>query len=393
MRLLMMILALLAPLAALPAAAQNPFAPRVVVDERVITRYDVAQRVLFLQLFNTPGDLEAEAIERLIDERLQLAEARRMGIRLTDEQVLAGMEEFASRVDLTAEEFLAQIGQAGVAAESFRAFVEAGIAWREVLRLRFGGRVPVLEIAVDRALDTAAFRGVPRVLLSEIILPATDDNLELAEIIAAGSTIAQFAEAAELYSASDTRSRGGRLDWLPLAALPEGFQAVVANLSPGQVSPPIVQDGAILLLQLRALERTQTLPPSAIELDYIIARVPAAAAAEELSRLRARADTCADFTTLTANLPEAAVTRETRVQSALPADLAADLARMNRREIALGASDGTTQRIVMLCSRTQTAENRPSRDQMREAVLDRNVAALSDGLLAELRAAAIIQRR
>ncbi len=81
------------------------------------------------------------------------------------------------------------------------------------------------------------------------------------------------------------------------------------------------------------------------------------------------------------------------MQSALPADLAAELARMDRREIALGASDGTTQRIVMLCSRTQITENRPSRDEMRDAVLDRNVAALSEGLLAELRAAAIIQRR
>ncbi len=380
-------------LAPLTAAAQNPFAPRVMVDERVITRHDVAQRVLFLELFGTPGDLEDEAIERLIEERLQMSEARRMGIRITSEQLEEGMEEFAGRVDMTAEEFIAEIAQVGLTAEAFSAFVEAGLAWREVLRRRFAGRIDITGAVLDRALDVAQFRGTPRVLLSEIVLPDTDDNLELAEIIASGSTLQQFAEAAELYSASETRARGGRLDWLPLANLPEALRGVVESLRVGQVTEPILQDGAILLLQLRALERTQALPASATELDYVVARMPAAGLTEELARLRRGVDNCESFATLTAHLPEEAVQRETRLLSELTGDLAAELGRMDRGEISGALNDGTTARVLMLCSRIVAGENRVDREEMRDRVADRTVSALADGLLAELRAAAVIQRR
>ncbi|MEO0829452.1 MAG: peptidylprolyl isomerase, partial [Pseudomonadota bacterium] len=39
-----------------PEAQQNPFAPAVLVNGKVITNFDIDQRVRLLQLFRTPGD-------------------------------------------------------------------------------------------------------------------------------------------------------------------------------------------------------------------------------------------------------------------------------------------------------------------------------------------------
>lgn len=380
-------------LLAAPAQAQNPFAAQVIVDDRVITRFDVAQRALFLEIFNTPGDLEAQAIERLIEERLQLAEARRLGIRPDDAEIAEGIAEFASRFELSPEDFLEALEEAGHAPESFRAFVEAGIAWRQVLQRRFAGRIEITEAEAERARQTVAYRGRPRVLLSELVLPATPDNIELAEMIARDSTPEEFAESARLFSASESRARGGRLDWIELEALPPDIRPVVEGLRPGQISPPIDAEGAVVLFLMRQIDRSPRLAPARIEVSWVRAELPAAEAEAELARLRAGADSCADFKALTAHLPQAAVEASSGRLPDLPASLSVALGRLDAGEIGTTPAEGGMAALVMLCSRTPDADLVPEGATLRDLLADRRLQALSDGLVAELRAAAIIERR
>jgi peptidyl-prolyl cis-trans isomerase SurA len=382
-------------LLALPGAAlaQNPFAPAAHVDDRVVTRHEVEQRALFLQLFNTPGDLREQALERLIEERLQQAEASRLGIRLAEAEITAGMEEFAGRFDLTADQFAETIAQGGVTRETFRAFVEAGLAWRAVLSARFGGRITVLESDIDRALSLTAQRGPVRLLLNELILPDTPDNRELAEDLSRRATPDEFEEAARLYSASATRLDGGRLGWVALSSLPEGIQTVVGAMSPGQVSPPINIEGAVVLFLLRGIDRSLNLPASAIRVEYGRALLPPATAATDLATLRARADSCADLLPLLGHLPEAAAAVESGTLASLPQAVAARLARLDPGEIsAEGRADGAVE-VLMLCSRTPGGDALPDRNSARVQLSDRRLSQEADGLLAELRAAAVIRRR
>src|SRR6056297_3568383 len=150
-------------------AQSNPFRTVVEVNDRVVTAWEIEQRAVLLQLFRAPGDPREAAREALVDERLQLAAAERLGVEPSPEAVEEGMAEFAGRVDLTTEEFVARIAEAGVAEESFRDFVRAGVAWREVVRNRFGPRAQVTEAEVDRALSLTSRRGGAEALISEII--------------------------------------------------------------------------------------------------------------------------------------------------------------------------------------------------------------------------------
>lgn len=385
--------------ASLPAAAQNPFAPRVTVNDRVITEFEVQQRALFLRLFNTPGDLEEEAINRLIEERLQLEEARRMGVRITAEQIRDGMEEFAARAELTAEEFVEAVGEAGIAPESFMDFVEAGLAWREVMRMRFGGRINITDVEVDRALSLTAQRGGTRVLLSEVVLPDTPETAaqarEIAAQVAQITSFGAFADAARRYSAAESAAGGGQLDWLPLANLPDAIQPILLRMQPGQVTPPIPAGGAIVLFQLRGIDDGAALPPASIAVEYARALVPGAGTAEaeaEVARLRARADTCRDLAALLRTPGEEAFVFETRPLSEVPTDVAIELAKLDENEISTNLRQGNAVVVLMLCARTPGGELRPSRSNMRERLTDRRFSALSDALMAELMAAAEIRR-
>ena len=120
------------------AQAQGRFSPELQVGESVVTRYQVDQRTRFLTLLGAPGDVRALAREQLINEAVQFAAARSAGIELSEAQIAAGTEEFASRANLTAEQFLAALGQNGVEEQTFRDFVSAGVAWRSYVRSEFG---------------------------------------------------------------------------------------------------------------------------------------------------------------------------------------------------------------------------------------------------------------
>ena len=110
-----------------------------------------------LKLFRTAGDLEEVALDALIDDRLQLKEAERRGVVVTEQEVQDGMSEFAGRANLSREEFVEELANVGVEVETFEDFVRAGQAWRKVVREAFAGRISVEETAVDRAA-----RNVPR---------------------------------------------------------------------------------------------------------------------------------------------------------------------------------------------------------------------------------------
>jgi peptidyl-prolyl cis-trans isomerase SurA len=401
-RLIPMIASLCLALAvtALPASAQDPFAPRVVVNDRVITNFEVQQRALFLELFNTPGDLEEEAINRLIEERLQMFAAERRGIRPTEAQIADGMAEFAARADMSAEEFVATLEQLGVAFESFRDFVIAGIAWREVVRERFAGRVNITEAEIDRAMSMTAWRGATRLLLSEIVLPADPQfAAEVEQLVAqitAMTSIDAFSQAAREVSLSESAGRGGRLDWVAIENLPEPIRPMLLQMRPGQVAPPIPAGEAIILFQLRGIDRRDTLPPQDIIVEYARVLIPGAgtaAARDEIARLRAQADTCRDLAGLVPSRPEERFELVVQPLSEAPQDVALELARLDEGEISANLRTGDATRLIMLCARVPGDDLRPSRAQMAEMLTDRRVSALADGYLAELRAEAHIRHR
>ncbi|WP_187393727.1 peptidylprolyl isomerase [Oceaniovalibus sp. ACAM 378] len=388
---------------ALPAMAQNLFAPAVQVNERVITHYERDQRVRMIQLFRSPGVPEVEAMKALINERLQLEEAQRAGISVTTDEVAEGMGEFASRANLSGEEFTKALNQAGVDTESYRDFVAAGLAWRKVIRERFAGRVNLSESDIDKAVKRQSTSPVNvRVLLSEIILPANTPAAAAAaerraSEISRISTLPAFASAARNYSASPSRGASGRIDWMPIGNLPPAIAAQVLSLPVGGVTQPIPVPNAIALFQVRAIEESATATAATTEVDYAafyIAGGRSAAALAEAARVRAQIDTCEDLYGVAKGLPAQQLERVTAPLSQVPGDVALELAKLDENEVSTGLTraDGQTLVFLMLCNRGHAAnEEAPvDREAVRTRLLNERLSSMATALMAELRANATI---
>ena len=377
------------------AVAQNLFAPVANVNGRVITAFERDQRVEMLKLFNTPGDLETQALNTLIDERVQLAEADRLGIIVSREEVLNGMSEFAGRANLSREEFVAQLAQAGVDVESFEDFVSAGVAWRQVVRDRFAGRVQIPDTLVDRAARQVPRAGL-RVLLSEIILPAnTPENraiaVPLADELSRITTLPAFASAAREYSASRSRGRGGRLEWLPLANLPPNQRPQLQALDVGEVTAPLEIPNAIALFQLRAIEETEP-EGDVTQLDFAAFYLPggqSAGALRQAQIIESEVAQCDDLYRIANGLPELRLQRDVLPPADIPADVALELAKLDENEVstALTRANGQTLVFLMLCNRSYAdPEVEVNLQSVANQLTDRRVQGLARNYLAELRA-------
>ena len=125
------------------AQRQNPYGIAIWVNDRVITNFEISQRVLLLRAFGTTGNLEKTATDQLIEDRLRLQGAAQAGLTITDEEIEAGVAEFAARANLTGEQLYQYVGQRGAAKESMQSFVRAGLLWRNLVQARFGGRANV----------------------------------------------------------------------------------------------------------------------------------------------------------------------------------------------------------------------------------------------------------
>lgn len=378
-----------------PVLAQDLFAPRLFVNDRVITEYEVMQRAMFLQVLRSPGNLEEEALKALIEDRLRQTEAERLSLTLTEEEVLAGMEEFASRANLTAEGLIAEFAKVGISAETFRDFVSAGLLWRKAVRARFLGQVPISENDVDRALEASVRPRALQVLVSELVIPVPE-GADPAEALALATRLSEtvsgegaFAAAARQYSAAPTAGAGGRLDWLPLSNLPAAIGGAVLALGPGEVSDPVQVPGAVVLFLLRDVAMDPSAPPIEVTVEWAEFLLPDDAA--EVARVRAAVDTCDDLYGQARGLPEDRLTVTTQPASAVPGDVGLELARLDPGESSVALTRSGFRRMIMLCGRQETLEEPPSRDQIREQVINQKLEGLAEGYLEELRAAAIIR--
>ena len=382
-------------------SAQSQFSPVATVNEMVVTRYELEQRAKFYKVIRRLGNLEKIALDDLLEDRLKLMAARELGIEVNDEQLKAGMEEFAGRANLSSEEFVAAIAREGIEVQTFRDFVDIGLMWRGVVQARFRGRVQISDAEIDAALGSSGQAGL-RVLLSEIILPLTPENevqaRDLAAQISSLTSSREFEDAARRFSAAGSRNNNGRLDWLPLTRLPTPLQPVILELKPGEISAPIELEGAIAIFQMRGVEEMPVQKSAVAAIEYGVLSLPGGRSAETLAQaesIRGSIDTCDDLYGVNFGGPDEALTIQSLRLAEIPRDIALELAKLDRHEVstALTSRDGSQLLFVMLCGRTSSVNEEASREDVMNALRNRRLSSYADGYLEQLRADAKIEIR
>jgi peptidyl-prolyl cis-trans isomerase SurA len=298
-----------------PAVAQSSLRAAAVVNDEVISVLDV---ILRLRMAIVQSGLEdtPEARERLtnpvlrslIDEHLQLQEARRLEIEIAPEQVDDGLDRLAEQNNMTRAQFMQTLREQGVLEEAMREQIRAQLAWREVVARRLAPQVTITEEEIDdmmRRIKEDVSQS--RVRVAEIFIPF-DSPAEEGEARTTAQRLldelqqgAPFQRVAQQFSQAPTASVGGDLGWVTLQELPEEVAEAVRGMEPRELAGPIRTIGGYYLIALIGRQAAQDISQS-VQLARFV--VPAAdeaemqAATAQAARLSEDVQSCAQASRL-----------------------------------------------------------------------------------------------
>lgn len=265
----LIILLLLLGTLALPTLAQSGSGVMnegivAVVNDSVITESDFENRYkLGLISSNLPDEpqmrerLKPQVLRALIDEQLQLQEAKRLDITVKPEEITAAQQKIATENNIMGD-IRDYIKSRGASPTALDDQIRAGIAWSKVVARTLRPRVEVGDDEVDDAIEKMqANAGKQEYQVSEIFLandnPADDSQVEvfaskLRQQIEQG---APFPVLARQFSQGTGAMQGGDLGWVQEGQLAKEIDQALQTASKGQVIGPVKTSLGFHLLLVR----------------------------------------------------------------------------------------------------------------------------------------------
>ena len=402
-----------AALALQPARAQQTLRIAAVVNDDVISVLDVVQRTDLIVATSGLDDGEdtrrqvaQQVLRTLIDENLQLQEARRLGhdVDLIDPSVAYALVE--RQLGLAEGSLHAFLGNAGLDPETLDRKLRAELAWRDiVLRRTRGGLVTEDDVDEElRRIEAAAAE--PAYLLAEIFLgidaaeneaAVEADMARLREAILGG---AGFAALARQFSQAASAQQGGDLGWIAESQLSVDLRRVLGELAPGALSQPIRTPQGVALVFLR--DRRQGLEPDPLDRGVTLRQAILPAATEDFEGGRsglvrdiaARLASCDDFDVVEAEWPEllVGVPVTLRLRELQPS-LRGAVQSLAVNVLAPAFETDQGLHLVMVCERFEAPSLVPSRQEVRVSLANQQIERVARTYMRDLRRAAFVDIR
>ena len=405
----------------LPDTAQAQSVQRIaaIVNDELITAYDLESRMkLVILSTRLPNTVEVrrriggQVLRTLIDERLQMQEAKRRNISVSQRDLRRAKATIEKQNKLPKDGLEQMLRQNAVPLSAMEEQLRAGIAWSKLVGRRLRPRITIGEDEIDEELDRIKSRqGQTEYRLAEILLafdgPEEEDNVRrTAERIRNQiQNGANFAAIARQFSQSATAAVGGDLGWIHEAELDGSLKEIVPGLRRGALSQPIKTVTGYRLLTLRGSRKiAETVgTPETVDLRQIFLPFPKAAAPDDIEAqidlaktVRDTATGCQDFDLLAKE-----------IQSPRPPNLGRfalkDLSPAIRavvRDVPAGKISDPVKMpggvlVLMVCNREggKGEIKLPERDTIADKLMQERLALMARRYLRDIRLSAVIDIR
>ena len=123
------------------------------VNGQPITALDVEYRSKFMQLSTKKVPARKEVIDSLIDEILEVNEAKRFTLEVPDADVDNAFTRIATSMGLDAQKFAQVLASSGTNADTLKRRLRAQIAWTSLVRGRFKASLEIRDSDVEAQLQ------------------------------------------------------------------------------------------------------------------------------------------------------------------------------------------------------------------------------------------------
>jgi peptidyl-prolyl cis-trans isomerase SurA len=387
-----------------------------IVNGEIVTGTDIDQRLALIVSANggkvAPEELQRlrlQVLRNLIDETLQIQEAKAATIEIGDDEVTETYNRVAQQNfgqnPQTLEKYLITIGSSS---NSLKRQIKGELAWQRLLRRNVQPFINISDSEVREMMDRLkAAKGTAEYRIGEIFLSATDEtkpqvkaNAEkiLEQLKGGGSFVAY----ARQYSEASTAAVGGDLGWIRLAQLPAELAAPAAQMSTGQLVGPVELRGGYSLLYLIDKRQVLTADPrdALLSLKQISISFPkgttekdAAGKAAAFAKMAKDIHGCGAADAAAVAIGATVVANDQIKVRDLPGALQDTILKLSVGETTppFGSiEDGV--RVLLLCGRDDPkVESGPSFDQIQSQMEDDRVNKRAQTYLRDLRRDAVIE--
>lgn len=321
MRPMPLIFLLLAIFYTFPAHAQE-VRISVVVNEDAITNQDIDDRLgLIFMSSGLPPDpaIKAQVRERvirnLIDEKLQLQEAKRNGIEAPQEEVDKAFEYVAKQNGISTDALKEMMQKNNVPRETLIHQIRAALSWTKLIQRTLRPQVEVGDDEVNAVLERVkANEGKTEYLLSEIFLAAENpaDEAKIAQLadnlIERMKQGARFSAIAQQFSQGASAINGGDLGWIQPGQLPPELDAAAKALQPGSISRPLHMTDGFHIIGKREERVVTSVPQEAVKVrlkqaSTKLSRQSIEQAADDIQKFRNAISSCSALTSRLEHFP------------------------------------------------------------------------------------------
>jgi peptidyl-prolyl cis-trans isomerase SurA len=390
-----------------------------VVNDEVISVADVRSRLRMVMLSSNLTDspetrqrVAAQVLRTIVDEKLQLQEAKRQNVSATDEEVNKALAQIEKQNNMQAGQLDQMLKARGIDRSALIGQLTASIVWAKLVRRLLSQTNVVSDEEIDYALKRAKENvNEPQSRVAEIFL-AVDNPQQEEEVRRLAERLtdqmkqgARFSAVAQQFSQSATAAVGGDIGWVRAEQLSPDLGKAVAQMRPGELSPPIRTGAGYYLLLVVDRRAGLAAGPEGTQLHLVQIVFPLAAQASEAMRratileaqsAKATAKNCEELLKIGKEKGSAQLSSEgrLRVEQIAPA----------MRNIVLGLEPGQASQpivqkngvgVIMVCDKAtaSSAPTVPSRDDVAESLMRQRLDTLARRYMRDLRRTAFVDVR
>jgi peptidyl-prolyl cis-trans isomerase SurA len=407
------------PAAQPPAGQLTETRIAAVVNDEVISVADVTSRLRMVMMSSNLTDspetrqrVAAQVLRTIVDEKLQMQEAKRQNVTATDEEINKAVAQIEKQNNMQPGQLDQVLKLRGIERSALVDQLTASIVWSKLVR-RLVSQTNVvsdeeIDYALKRAKETA---NEPQSRVAEIFL-AVDNTQQDDEVRRLAERLteqmrqgARFSAVAQQFSQSATAAVGGDIGWVRAEQLSPELGKAVAQMRPGELSPPIrAGAGYYLVLVLdRRSGRTAGPEDNLVHLVQIVFPLPpqATEAARratiaEAQNAKTTAKNCEELLKIGKEKGSAQLSSEGRLR--------VDQVAPGMRSIVLGLEVGQTSPpivqkngvgVIMMCEKAAAASapTVPSRDDVAETLMRQRLDTLARRYMRDLRRTAFVDVR
>ena len=376
-----------------------------VVNDDPISFTDVRQRaqLLLLSLGGQQPTQEqvqqvtTQALEQLIDEKLQLQEAAEYEVEISDSEIAGSIDRLAQSSGITRDSLLQTLIQAGINPTSLEEQTRAEIAWRRIMGGLYGSRIRISDNQINEQLKRLrADAQKEQYLAGELFLYAPQEADKEQALVAAQSILEQlragapFEVAAQRFSSAPTAATGGDMGWITLDGMDDMRRDALQNLAEPGLTEPILVDDGIYIMNLRA-KRDPSDSTTVVDVTRMTVTDRSEKSLQEAIDSIGSCEEIDDVVASDDNLRSVSLSA-LNVEDLGPEGQSMVMNTEIGQATDIFAQSGTLA-VMFVCDRRDNVEALPNRDQIEDRLYSQQLGMISERSLRNLRREATIIRR